>query len=53
MSGYITLTFLCGVALDLSVYFRQQNSSDREKKSMEPTKEQVALFAKLMKEVFG
>lgn len=33
--------------LDLSVYFRQQNSSAREKKSMEPTKEQVALFAKL------
>lgn len=39
--------------LDLSAYFRQQNSADREKKSMEPTKEQVALFAKLMKEVFG
>ena len=39
--------------LDLSVYFRQQNSADRGKKSMEPTKEQVALFAKLMKEVFG
>lgn len=39
--------------LDLSVYFRQQNSADRGKKSMEATKEQVALFAKLMKEVFG
>ena len=39
--------------LYLSVYFRQQNRPDREKKSSEPTKEQVALFAKLMKEVFG
>ena len=28
--------------LDLSVYFRQQNRPDREKKSSEPTKEQVA-----------
>lgn len=39
--------------LDLSAYFRQQNSQDREKKSVEPTKEQVELFARLMKEVFG
>lgn len=39
--------------LDLSAYFRQQNSQDREKKSVEPTKEQVGLFARLMKEVFG
>lgn len=39
--------------LDLSAYFRQQNSQDREKKSVEPTKEQVALFARLMKKIFG
>ena len=39
--------------LGLSVYFRQQNRPDREKKSSEPTTEQVALFARLMKEVFG
>lgn len=39
--------------LDLSAYFRQQNSQDREKKSTEPTKEQVKLVARLMKEIFG
>ena len=39
--------------LDLSAYFRQQNSQDREEKSTEPTKEQVKLVARLMKEIFG
>ena len=39
--------------LELSTYFRQQNSSNREKKGAEPTKEQVALFARMMKEIFG
>lgn len=38
--------------LDLSVYFRQQNRPDREMKSSEPTTEQVALFVRLMKEMF-
>lgn len=39
--------------LNLSTYFRQQNSLDKAKKETEPTKEQVALFARMMKEVFG
>lgn len=39
--------------LDLSTYFRRQNNLDREKKCTEPTKEQVALFTQLMKEIFG
>lgn len=39
--------------LDFSTYFRQQNGSHQEKKGLEPTKEQVALFARMMKEIFG
>ena len=39
--------------LNLSTYFRQQNSLDKAKKETEPTKEQVALVARMMKEVFG
>ena len=39
--------------LELSAYFRQQSSPDQEKKGSEPTKEQVALFARMMKEIFG
>ena len=39
--------------LDLSAYFRRNNGLDQEKKGLEPTKEQVALFARMMKEIFG
>lgn len=39
--------------LDFFTYFRQQNGSHQEKKGLEPTKEQVALFARMMKEIFG
>lgn len=38
---------------ELSAYFRQQNSPSREKKSVDPTKEQVELLARLMKEIFS
>lgn len=39
--------------LDLSACFRRQNSSDQERKSPGPTKEQVVLFARMIKEILG